>query len=111
MPSFVQSLLRDAVQKLLGIVFAWVGVHFIAIPEDEKKAITNWAVLGATALLLLIWTALVRFLESRNGNSQLDAYCRAIGRVLMLGIKTTPVYVTPTPPAAATPAPEGTTNG
>lgn len=103
MSGLAQSILRDAVQKLLGVAFAWIAVHFVAIPEADKAAITNWAVLGGSALLLLVWTALVRFLESRTGTSQFDTYCRAIGRVLMLGIKTTPVYSAPTPPAPPTP--------
>lgn len=103
MPDVVQSILRDFVQKILGIVFVWTAAHAVDLPAGDKAAITNWAVLGLTALLLLIWTAAVRWLESRKGNSQFDVYCRAIGRVLMLGIKTTPVYVAPTPPAPPAP--------
>ena len=103
MSSLAKSILRDAVQKLLGIVFAWVGVHFVAIPQHDKDAITNWAVLAMTAGLLLVWTAAVRWLESRHGNNAFDAACRALGRILMLGIASTPVYVKPTPPAPPAP--------
>lgn len=106
MSSLAKSILRDAVQKLLGIVFAWIGVHFINIPQHDKDAITNWAVLAVTAGLLLVWTTAVRWLESRHGTSQFDAICRALGRILMLGIGSVPVYVSPTPPAPpAPPAP------
>lgn len=98
MSAYAQSVLRDAVQKLLGVVFAWLAVHVIDIPQHDKAAITNWAVLGVTSAALLVWTAAVRFLESRTGTSQFDAACRALGRVLMLGIKTTPTYSSPEPP-------------
>lgn len=102
MSDLAKSILRDFVQKVLGVVFAWVGVHFIAIPSADKDAITNWAVLAVISVALLIWTSAVRWLESRKGTGQLDVACRALGRILMFGIKTTPQYTdtTPLPPAS-----------
>lgn len=106
MSDLIQSIMRDFVQKLLGIAFVWTVAHGINLPESDKAAITNWAILGMTALLLLVWTTLVRWLESRKGTSQFDSTARALGRVLMLGIKTTPSYTAPAAPAPpAPPAP------
>lgn len=104
MSDFAASLIRDFVQKLLGMIFAWVGVHYVAIPPDVKKAVTNWAVLAVTAGALLLWTALVRWLETAQGASQQAVYRRALGRALMLGVKTTPAYTPPPPPVPAPPA-------
>lgn len=102
MTDFATAILRDFVKKSLGIVFAWVGVHFIAIPEHDRAAITNWAVLGVTAGFMFVYTVIVHWLESRTGNNPFATACRVMGRVLMFGIKARPTYVTP----AQTPAPE-----
>ena len=99
MSDFAVAVLRDFIIKALGIVFAWVGVHFVAIPEHDKAAITNWAVLTATAGLMLVWSIVVHFLESRTGNNPFAVLCRALGRLLMFGIKLKPSYARPVPPA------------
>lgn len=97
MSDFAKSLLRDLVQKLMGIVFAWIGVHILAVPPSVKDAVTNWAVLTVTALLLLVWTTITRWLETREGKTKLDGYLRAAGRIAMMGVKGVPVYVSPEP--------------
>lgn len=98
MTDFARSLLRDLVQKALGIVFAWIGIHILAIPQDVKNAVTNWAVLTVTAVLLLIWTTIVRWLETRQGTTKLDGYLRVIAKLVMFGVKGLPVYVLPKEP-------------
>ncbi|HEY6021595.1 MAG TPA: hypothetical protein VIY48_17530 [Candidatus Paceibacterota bacterium] len=98
MTDFARSLLRDLVQKALGIVFAWIGIHILAIPQDVKNAVTNWAVLTVTAVLLLIWTTIVRWLETRQGATKLDGYLRVIAKLVMFGVKGLPVYVLPKEP-------------
>lgn len=92
MSDFAVAVLRDFVIKAIGIVFAWIGVHFIAIPEHDKAAITNWAVLAATAGFMFVWSAVVHFLETRTGNGTFAVLCRALARLLMFGIKLKPTY-------------------
>ena len=57
----------------------------------------RWAVLAVVALLFTTWTSIVRSLEERKGSSAFDTWCRAVGRIMMLGVGSTPVY--PKPPA------------
>lgn len=95
MSDYLRSLLRDLVRKLLGIVFAWIAVHFVVLPNSVKSSVENWAVLAITALFLVIWTTIVRALETRQGSQPLDGWLRALGRILMLGVKGLPVYVLP----------------
>lgn len=100
MSDFATAVLRSFVQKLLGLVFTWVGVHFVAIPAHDKAAITNWAVLTVTAGFLFVYEVVAHWLETRTGTSPLTVAFRALARILMLGIKARPTYVTPAPPSA-----------
>jgi hypothetical protein len=106
MSAFATSLLRSLAQKALGVLFVWVGVHVIAVPEHVRSAVTDWAVLLVTTLLLFVWTSVVRWLETRRGDSPFDVYARALARILMLGIKSTPMYYTPPPTLKPVPVPE-----
>jgi hypothetical protein len=83
MKDFLVSLLREFAQKGVGIAVVWLVAHGIDVPE----AVTNWVVLTIVTVGLLIWTAVVRFLETRD-----SAFARAIARLLMLGIKAKPAY-------------------
>jgi len=102
MSDFVTSLVRDIVQKLFGVVFAYFAVHGFNVPSATKDSVDNWAVLGVTAGLLWLWTAITRALEERKGSSKFDQMCRVIGRFFMLGVGSTPTY--PAPPVVDTPA-------
>ncbi len=104
MSDFATAVLRNFVIKLLAVVFTWVGVHFVAIPAHDKAAVTNWAVLAVTAGFMFVYTVVVHWLETRAGNGTLAVGCRALARVLMLGIKARPTYVTPPLPAEPEPA-------
>ncbi len=106
MSDYAKSLIRDAVQKILGIIFAWMAVHALAVPNSVKDSVTNWAVLFVAAFLLWLWTAITRWLESQKGDDKLHSYLRAAGRILMLGVKMFPVYITPTPPVIVKPIQE-----
>jgi hypothetical protein len=99
MSAFATSLLRSLAQKVLGMLFVWVGVHFIAVPEHVRSAVTDWAVLLVTTLLLFVWTSAVRWLETRRGDTPFDVYARALARILMLGIKSKPFYFDTSKPA------------
>jgi hypothetical protein len=97
MTDFATAVLRNFVIKLLAVVFTWVGVHFIAIPEADKAAITNWAVLAVAAGLMFVYTVVIHWLETRAGNGTFAVACRAVARILMLGIKARPTYLRPAP--------------
>lgn len=92
MPEFVISIVRDFAQKGVGIVVLWLVAHGIDVPA----AVTDWAILALVSAGLLLWTAVVRFLETRD-----NAVARGLARVLMLGIGTKPVYP-PKEPEAVT---------
>lgn len=86
MKEFLTSILRDFAQKFVGIGALWLVAHGVDVPA----AVTDWTVLAIVSAGLLLWTAVVRFLETRD-----SAAARGLARVLMLGIGTRPVY----PPA------------
>lgn len=89
--AFVMSILRDLVQKGIGIVALWLLAHGVELPD----AVTNWVVLTTVALGVVAWTAVVRFLETRKSSA-----ARALAEVLMLGLGA-PAYPTPEPEAVA----------
>jgi hypothetical protein len=75
--AFALSVVRELVQKGLGIVALWLLAHGIELPE----AVTNWVVLTVVALAVVVWTAVVRFLETRTSPA-----ARLLGKILMLGV-------------------------
>jgi hypothetical protein len=85
------SVLREVVQKGLGIVALWLAAHGLQLPD----AVTNWVVLTTVALGVVAWTAVVRFLETRQ-----NAAARMLGKILMLGLSgagKSPAYPTAVP--------------
>jgi hypothetical protein len=90
MNDFLKSALREAAQKLVGIVAVWVVAHGVPVPD----AVTNWAVLTLIAGGVALWTIAVRFLETRT-----NPVARFLARMLMLGIGSTPTYAKPVEPA------------
>jgi hypothetical protein len=91
MNDFLTSVLREFAQKGVGVAVLWLVAHGIEVPD----AVTNWAVLTIVTVGLLIWTAVVRFLETRD-----SAFARGLARLLMLGIGSKPVYQKPVEPPA-----------
>jgi hypothetical protein len=89
---FAKAVIRDFVKKVLGIVFAWLAVNIIAIPQADKDAVTNWVVLTVTAGFMFVWAVVVHWLETRTGNNPFAVACRALARLLMLGISFRPTY-------------------
>lgn len=74
--AFAMSVVRELVQKGLGIVALWLAAHGLELPE----AVSNWVVLTVVALAVVVWTAIVRFLETRTSPA-----ARLLGKILMLG--------------------------
>lgn len=83
MKDFLVSLLREFAQKGVGVVAVWLVAHGIDVPS----AVTDWAVLAIVTAGLFLWTAIVRFLETRD-----SAFARGLARLLMLGIGSKPTY-------------------
>lgn len=98
MSDLVTSIVRDVIQKMFGVAFAYLAVHGFNIDQATVDKVDNWAVLAIIAGLLALWTVIVRALETRKGDTPFDQWCRIIGRFLMLGVSRTPVYPTPPPP-------------
>lgn len=92
MTEFLTSILRDFAQKGVGVVAVWLVAHGFDVPA----AVTDWAVLALVSGGLLLWTAAVRFLETRQ-----SGFARGLARVLMLGIGAKPVYPPAEPEALA----------
>jgi hypothetical protein len=91
MSDLFKSLLREFAQKLVGIVAVWLIAHGLPVPA----AVTDWTVLAIVTVGLVLWTALVRWFETRYGNTAFARILRGLGRLLMLGIGTKPTYVQP----------------
>lgn len=100
MPPLLASLVRDAAQKLSGVVAVWISVHIVPVSPGVQRALSSWVVLLASAGGLFAWTALMRWLETAKGVSLGAVWRRALGRFLMLGLTHKPVYVDQTVPAA-----------
>lgn len=86
MKDLLVSLLREFAQKGVGAVAIWLIAHGFDVPQ----AVTDWAVLAIVTAGLFLWTAVVRFLETRD-----SSFARWLARLLMLGIKSQPTYVKP----------------
>lgn len=85
---FVASVLRELAQKIVGIAAVWLAAHVLPVPS----AVTDWAVLTLVTGGVALWTILVRFLETRVGDTGFGRFARAVARLLMLGINAKPTY-------------------
>jgi hypothetical protein len=94
MSDLVASLVREFAQKAVGIVALWLAAHGLNLPQS----VTDWATLTLIGASLWLWTAIVRWLETRAGDTPEGRFARLIARILMLGIATRPTYA---PPAQA----------
>lgn len=95
MSDLVKSILRELVQKGVGIVVLWAAAHGLPVPE----AVSSWVVLTLVAGGVALWTIVVRFLETRAEGTALGSFARGLAQLLMLGIKAKPTYPPETPEA------------
>lgn len=89
MSDWLKSLLREVAQKLVGIAVVWLAAHGLPVPQ----AVTDWTILALVTAGLVLWTAIVRFLETRYGTSAFAGFLRKVAQFLMLGIQAKPTYV------------------
>ena len=85
----IMSIVRTGVQLLVSYTLAWLAAQGVTGPEglDERLQLL---ILGA---ITLAFVALVRWLETRQGDSGWPVLARRIAWLIMLGIRTRPVYV------------------
>lgn len=105
MSDFWRSVVRAAIQAGWTSAASWLLAHHVPIPTHLTSGQADLLV----GVVFLGVIALVRFLETRTGNSPAAQFCRALGRLLMLGAAWKPVYGParinePAPPVAADPA-------
>jgi len=97
MQDWIISALRQLALKLVGgaaiWLTAWFAAHGLDIPIPP--AVVNGTVVAIVAGGLLVWTVIVRWLESRPGNGLPARAARRLARWLMLGIAVKPVYLGP----------------
>jgi len=89
MTNFATSVLRTLAQVLIGYAVTWLAAQGLDVPEQVQQ----WAMGAIVAGGIFLWTALIRWLETRKGDSFWPVTARRVGRVLMLGIGARPVYV------------------
>lgn len=88
MSDFVTSLVREFVQKGVGVVALWLAAHGLNLP----KSVTDWATLTGIAAGLWVWAAIVRYLETRSSTTAFGRFANWLGRLLMLGVTAKPNY-------------------
>lgn len=90
MSNFATSLMRSIAQVIVGFVVTWFAARGLDIPENVE----NWLLGALVAGGILLWTALVRWLETRQGNGQFPVLARRLAGILMLGTGVNqPAYV------------------
>lgn len=90
MSTWLQSVVRTAVQLAWGVVASWLVAHNLPVPDD----VTNWVTNVAVGLVMLVVVAALRWLETRDVASPLGRVARFLARILMLGAANKqPVYV------------------
>lgn len=88
MADLYTSLLREFAQKAVGVIALWLTAHGLNLPTSVK----DWVTLTAVAGGLWLWTALLRWLETRPDNAAAGRFAQWVARLLMLGIGRTPTY-------------------
>jgi len=91
MSDWMKSIVREIAQKLVGTVALWL----VAPGVDVPKEVTDWAILALVGGALVVWTAVVRFLETRDPATAGGKLAHLLARILMLGIATKPTYREP----------------
>jgi hypothetical protein len=91
MSDLVASLVRELALKGVGVVALWLAGHGLSLPH----AVTDWATLALIGGGLWLWTAVVRWLETRPADTPGGRFARGLARILMLGIATKPTYRPP----------------
>lgn len=88
MTNFLTSILRTLAQVLVGYLITWFAARGLDVPDQVR----DWALTAIVAGGILIWTALIRWLETRKGAGAVATACRRLAAILMLGLAR-PVYV------------------
>lgn len=91
-PAWFVSVARTGAQVVMALIVGKLASMGVPVPEAAQNWIINVFVV---ALAVTAWTALVRWLETRTGNTRWAIFARLAGRLLMLGIKAQPVYHAP----------------
>lgn len=90
MTNFVTSVLRTLAQVAVGYIVTWAAARGLDIPQQVR----DWVLAAIVAGGILLWTAAIRFLETRKGTGAVATACRRLAAILMLGLGgAKPVYV------------------
>jgi hypothetical protein len=83
------AALRTGAQALWGLIAAWLAARGIELPSVVADFfVETVAIAGVIALV----TKLIRWMEARPGEGWFDRACRAVAKLLMLGLSRPPVY-------------------
>lgn len=92
MTNYVTSILRTFAQILVGYLVTWLAARGLDVPENVR----DWVLGAIVAGGILVWTAIVRWLETQQGDGSFAIAARRVARLLMLGIGSKqPAYVPP----------------
>ena len=87
----LRSVLRTAAQAVVGTLFTYLAAKGFDVPEAVQAWLRDFVLVGGG---IAVYTAAVRLLETREGDSVLAKACRALARLLMLGLGgAKPVYL------------------
>jgi hypothetical protein len=92
MSSWLMSVLRTAAQSLGGYLFAYLATHGVNIPVEAQSWVVQTLLVGAG---VAVYTAAVRWLETRKGDGLLARGARTVAKLLMFGLSKQPVYAGP----------------
>lgn len=106
MTNFVTSVLRTLAQTVVGYLVTQLAARGLDVPEQVQ----TWAGGAIFAGGILLWTLIVRWLETRKGTGAVATAARRLARILMLGIGARPVYVPDGGAVQGESGPAGTTS-
>lgn len=93
MPTWLMSALRTGAQALGALIVGWLASRGIGIPVEAQSWVVQVVLIGGG---IALYTAGVRWLETRPGNGVPSRVARWVAHVLMLGTGARqPVYVAP----------------
>lgn len=76
---------------LEGLILAWLATQGIHLPAGWNM--DAWVTMVASAAGAAVWSVVINYLQSRTGSGAFATACRAVGRILALGVLAVPVYV------------------
>jgi hypothetical protein len=93
MSSWLTSVLRTGAQALVGYLVTWLASHGVNVPVEQQDWLVQVLLVGGA---ITLYTAAVRWLETRKGDSAPAKLARLVAKLLMLGLSgKQPVYVDP----------------